>query len=159
MRRRDALGATARCHYATTACARRHARWDRQRTRDNMQQTTCRMGTGDGQETTCDRGCGPCNMPRDDSQRPTRNVTSVRYATESVQQTRCNGQQCRRRQPSRARWQMRNRQQTTCTMQQTTCNGRHDIKHATDNIRTTCSGQYIANNRRNATDDMTLNMQ
>ena len=131
--------------------------------------TMCRMGTGDGQETG-DVRHAPCNsrragweqateerqhatgdVGRDDAQRPTCNVTSVRYATKHVRQTRSNGQQCRKRQPSRDHWQMRNRQQTTCNMQQTTCNGRHEFKHATDNIRTTCSGRYTANNRRHAT--------
>jgi hypothetical protein len=118
---------------------RRHAADDmqdgnRRRTRDNVRQGTWVM-----QHATAD------------SQRPTCNVMSMRYATESVQQTRSDGQQCRKRQPSRAHWQMRNRQQTTCNMQRTTCNGRHDKKHATDNIRTTCSGRYTANNRRHAT--------
>ena len=122
------------------------------------------MGTGDGQETG-DVRYAPCNsrragweqateerqhatgdVGRDDAQRPTCNVTSVRCATERVRQTRSNGQQCRKRQPSREHWQMRNRQQTTCNMQQTTCNGRH-MQHTT-------SGQHAAGNMQRTTNDM-----
>ena len=58
-------GAESLCNMQQTTCDRQHARWDRQRTRDNMRQATCitqqaidemRRGKGDRQQTASTLG-------------------------------------------------------------------------------------------------------
>ncbi len=104
------LQAPPRCAASTTAPSH-SATGNRRHATDDVQD-----GTGNGQETTCDRERACCNVQRDerrrgsgDRQRTPCNTRALGRATENRQrrtcdmqqrkgtQTRSNGQQCRRR--------------------------------------------------------------